>query len=341
MRILCIDCEGPITKNDNALELCQNFLPDGGEFFSLISGYDDYLADVVKRKGYQAGTTLKFIVPFLKAYGVSNNQVKDYSASHLLLFPGAKGFLSVVQSEMPTFIISTSYSPYIEALCKLTNFPYENTYSTKVDFDRYSLSLKEIDRLKFLYREILNLPGLNLQGVQREKELSVKDKATLKRLDEILNEEIPSMKCGRILDEVNPVGGKEKKKAVIDILNRTKTTISQVMYVGDSITDVEALKLVRKGKGASVSFNGNRYALRAAEFALIASRNFPIFILCEKFNKRGRNGVRHSILLDREKLSFKIEVYFARVTEDNLPFLIQKSEAMRKKVRGEKIGKLG
>ncbi|MCD6318797.1 hypothetical protein J7M02_06990, partial [Candidatus Aerophobetes bacterium] len=60
MRILCIDCEGPITKNDNALEICQHFLPDGGKFFSLVSRYDDYLADVVKRKGYRAGTTLKF-----------------------------------------------------------------------------------------------------------------------------------------------------------------------------------------------------------------------------------------------------------------------------------------
>ena len=341
MRILCIDCEGPITKNDNALELCQHFLPDGGKFFSLVSRYDDYLADVVKRKGYRAGTTLKFVVPFLKAYGVSNNQVKDYSASHLLLFPGAKDLLSQIQSEMPTFIISTSYSPYIEALCEATNFPYENTYSTKIDFDRYSLSLKQIDRLKFLYREILNLPEIDLQGVKREEELSKESKTTLKMLDEILNEEIPSMRCGKILDEINPVGGEEKKKAVIDALNRAKTTISQVIYVGDSITDVEALKLVRKGKGASVSFNGNRYALRAAEFALIASRNFPIFLLCREFNKRGRNGVKSSILLDREKLNFKIEIYFSRVTEDNLSFLIQKSEAMRKKIRGEEVGKLG
>ncbi len=350
MRILCIDCEGPITKNDNALEICQHFLPRGGEFFSRVSSYDDYLADVIQREGYRAGTTLKFIVPFLKAYGADNNQVKDYSVSHLLLLPGAKNFLSRVQIEMPTFIISTSYSPYIEALCELIDFPYENTYSTRVDFDKYFLSLKEAKRLKILYQEILNLPEIELEGATREEEFSQASKATLKRLDEILNKEIPSMRCGKILDEINPVGGEEKKKAMIDMLHKTKTDISQVMYVGDSITDVEALRLVREGKGTSLSFNGNRYALKAAEFALMSSHTFPIFLLAKRFNEKGKNEVEKLAQNWKENLSpsekkklidFKIETYFAKITEDNLPFLIGRSEEIRKKVRGEKIGKLG
>ena len=70
MRLLCMDCEGPITLNDNAFEICAHFLPRGEQFFSLVSRYDDYCADVLRRRGYRPGTTLAFIVPFLKAHNL-------------------------------------------------------------------------------------------------------------------------------------------------------------------------------------------------------------------------------------------------------------------------------
>ena len=60
------DCEGPITKNDNAAELAEAFIPKGHIFFSKISLYDDYLAEVVHRPGYKAGDTLRLILPFSK-----------------------------------------------------------------------------------------------------------------------------------------------------------------------------------------------------------------------------------------------------------------------------------
>ncbi|MFQ6074292.1 MAG: hypothetical protein ACE5KC_03635, partial [Candidatus Bathyarchaeia archaeon] len=67
-RVFISDCEGPISKNDNAFELATHFIPEGDSFFTLISRYDDILADIVKKPGYKAGDTLKLILPFLKAY---------------------------------------------------------------------------------------------------------------------------------------------------------------------------------------------------------------------------------------------------------------------------------
>ena len=67
--VFITDCEGPISKNDNAFELTCHFIPDGDRFFTLISRYDDIQADIVKRPGYKPGDTLKLILPFLKAYG--------------------------------------------------------------------------------------------------------------------------------------------------------------------------------------------------------------------------------------------------------------------------------
>ena len=39
------DCEGPLSINDNAYEIADYFIPKGGEFFSILSNYDDLLAE--------------------------------------------------------------------------------------------------------------------------------------------------------------------------------------------------------------------------------------------------------------------------------------------------------
>ena len=157
MRVLCIDCEGPITINDNAFEVCQHFLPQGERFFTLISRYDDYLADVIKREGYVAGNTLKLIVPFLKAYGLTNKRIRDYCRKSIRFVPGAAEMLDKLRSQMKVFIVSTSYTPYIEALCEVINFPRENTFSTRLDLDGYSILPEEKEKLMEFYREILQL----------------------------------------------------------------------------------------------------------------------------------------------------------------------------------------
>ena len=48
-----------------------------------------YLADVAKKPEYQAGDTLKLILPFLKAHGLTNAQISDYSWKHIMLVPGS------------------------------------------------------------------------------------------------------------------------------------------------------------------------------------------------------------------------------------------------------------
>ena len=90
------DCEGPISKNDNALELATNFLPEGEKFFTQLSRYDDFLA-LTGREGYKAGDTLRLVLPFLKAYGTRDKKIVEYSRKNILLMPGAKETLRFVQ----------------------------------------------------------------------------------------------------------------------------------------------------------------------------------------------------------------------------------------------------
>jgi energy-converting hydrogenase A subunit R len=112
-RVFVSDCEGPISKNDNAYELTAHFVPDGDKLFSIISGYDDVLADIVKKSGYNAGDTLKLILPFLKAYDITDQLMQEFSAKNLLLIAGTKDTLHYIAGMAEAFIVSTSYEHYL------------------------------------------------------------------------------------------------------------------------------------------------------------------------------------------------------------------------------------
>lgn len=348
------DCEGPISKNDNAMELSEFYIPSGHHFFAIVSKYDDYLADIEKRSGYKAGDTLKLILPFLKAFGATDGGMKQFSREHIMLVPGAKEALLDIHEIMETFIISTSYEPYIDALCDVVTFPKDRTFSTQINLDQYFLKDEERERLIHLAKEIQEMEMIEWpDGAQSLKDLSNTDQKAIRRLDEIFWGEIQGMVIGKILSEVNPVGGKEKAKAVLLSLERTGNGLEDVIYVGDSITDAEAFDLVRRGGGITLSFNGNRYALRSAEIACLSPHAFILTILADAFQKGGKEGLMAmvdqwgpdsltSFETHPERIKY-LEEYpkVNRITDENRAMLIQESEAFRKQVRGVAVGSLG
>ena len=358
-RIFISDCEGPISKNDNAFELTSYFVPDGDRFFALISKYDDVLADVVKKPGYKAGDTLRLILPFLRAYGATNEKIKEYSSRNILLVPGARDTLRFVKDIMPSFIVSTSYEQYISSLCNLLGFPYDNVYCTKLDIDKYEMDEKEVATLRKIREEISAMEMMEIpENARSVDDFSQRDQETIRRLDEIFWEEIPRMESGRMLEEVNPVGGYEKAKAVQDIVKKLDSRLDNVMYVGDSITDVLPFQLVRKNRGLTISFNGNEYAIREAEIAVLSGNTIVTSVLAEAFSRFGKD---HVMKLVEEWNPSGLEKYCAApmlrerifelypktlpqveiITTDNRERLKKESSAFRKTVRGEAIGKLG
>jgi len=356
--VFITDCEGPISKNDNAFELASRFIPDGARFFTLISRYDDIQADIIKRPGYKAGDTLKLILPFLKAYGATNDKMKAYSSQNILLVPGADETLRFVQKTMPSFIVSTSYEHYIAALCDVIGFPKENAYCTRVDIDKYVLSEDEIKRLKEIKEEILEMPMLEMpEDATTFKDLPNEVQQAVRRLDEIFWDEISRMKAGRMLREVNPVGGFEKANAVKEIVEKTGSDLSSVIYFGDSITDLDPFRLVREGGGLTVSFNGNQYAIREAEIAVMSHNTIIISILTDLFKKIGKEGILHlaeewstsslkeicapSLFHKLQNLPKDKTPRVERITSKNMDRLIRESSDFRKTVRGEAIGRLG
>jgi energy-converting hydrogenase A subunit R len=264
-----------------------------------------------------------------------------------------------VQEAADAFIVSTSYEHYIRSLCNATDFPYKNTYCTKVTLDKIAITPQEKDRLREIAQEIAKLRLIEIPPYAKALgDFSQSDQATIQRLDEIFWKEIPKMFVGKFITDVVTVGGEQKAEAIRDAANRLGVRLCDVMYVGDSITDVEAFKLVRNGGGLAVSFNGNSYAVRNAEVATFSESNLVIALLADLFCRLGKDqalkvvftwcraAVEHSgvnaTLLNQLYRAYpgalpRTEIVSAK----NVERLVAESCEFRRKVRGEAIGRLG
>jgi energy-converting hydrogenase A subunit R len=360
--VTCIfvsDCEGPISKNDNALELSENFVPNGDKLFANVSKYDDVLADVLHKQGYSSGSTLKLILPFFKAYSVTDRQMEDFSANNITLISKSQITLQHVQKISNAFIISTSYEHYIRALCNAVSFPFKNTYCTKVSLDKIGISPREKESLREIAQEIAKMQTIDIPlKAKGLNDFSDIDQSLIKRMDEIFCIDIPQMFVGKFLSGVVTVGGEQKAIAIRDAAKRLDAGLIDVMYVGDSITDVEAFKLVREHGGLSISFNGNGYAIRSAEVAILSESNLIIAAIADLFCKHGKkqtltalhswsletlekNLVDEILLKQLEKMYPECLPKAQIVTAKNMDSLTNESCDFRKKVRGITIGRLG
>ncbi len=358
-RVFVSDCEGPISKNDNAFELTSRFVPDGDRLFTVVSRYDDVLAEVVNKQGYEAGGTVKLVLPFLKAYGVTDQRMREFSAEHLVCVPGIKDTLQHVRSLAPAFIVSASYEHYLRALCEVLEFPFENTYCTRVCMDKYGIREEEREELKQTAKEIAKLPVFEIPSdAESLDDLPREYQKTVMRLDEIFWKRIAEMEIGRIYCDVNPVGGGEKAEAIKDIVDRLGVAVADVMYVGDSITDDEAFRLVDRKGGLTVSFNGNRYAVKNAEIAVLSDNSIVTAVIADVFLRLGKsealdlvkNWNRKALeksTVNRNLLNRLFKAHPGRlpkakiITDQNMETLAEESSKFRNKVRGEAVGRLG
>jgi len=266
--------------------------------------------------------------------------------------------LHKIKENMSAFIISTSYQQYLYSLCKLINFPYENVYCTKLSLDKYHIDKTETERLKLLEEEIQAFQMIEIpKNAKSFSQLPSKSQETVRYLDSIFLEEIPRMSLGMMLEEIKPIGGEEKAISIKNIVEKIGCNLSEVMYVGDSITDVQAFQLVREGRGLTISFNGNDYAVRKAEVAALSENAIIISVLADVFHKFGRDGTlklvknwNHDSLIKYCSEDILNELYklypeslpeVKSVTKENVDKLAEESKIFRKTVRGEAIGRLG
>ena len=365
-KVFITDCEGPLTLNDNAYELADEFIEDGGKLFKIISRFDDYLVDDVKLENYHAGDTLKLIVPFYKLAGLTNEKMIKFSRENIYLVDGSDETLRFANELIDSFIVSTSYGQYIEALCNYIDFPFQNTYHTQLDVDgatnfnsfseksptigvKSPKFIEELEKVEEFRKIILE------HGEECEDDFNV--------LYDIFFNEFPKLEINKYIESVKTVGGKGKQIAVEDIVLRFGLEDGSIIYMGDSITDVEPLQYARDHGGLSVSFNGNEYPLNVAEIAVISDHTIVssilidlharfdkdyVLVFIKTYSERGPDDafndyeVDYSLIEEFEKVFYNKKAPIIEIiTDENRDYLLKLSKEMRNSIRGKDIGGLG
>lgn len=340
------DCEGPLTLNDNAFELAAKVIENGDELFKVLSLYDDYLADVVKVENYKAGNTLKLILPFFACENLTNQDMVEFSQNNIYSVRDSKFLLSYLKKAMNIYIVSTSYGQYIEAVSKYMDVDFKNTFYTDVDVD------------------VLNLDDGEIGKIEQFKKLILENPDDYELFDDIFFNQITKMGIYEKIKDIEVVGGEGKKLAIDKIIERDGIDINNMLYIGDSITDVEPLQFARKNNGISISFNGNEYPLKVAEIAIVSPSAVTTAVIANIYAKYDKNKVLKFIedyndsdnlkeLFGKYDIDLEIgekffEVFEGKdypiiqtVTDKNYEDILKSSKHMRNNIRGQDIGGLG
>lgn len=363
--VCCWDLEGPISILDFAAEIGKllNTKPhlnlnnyNMGEFFFMISNYDDYLIAVpgVKEElripDYQPGDTLRLMAP-LYVSGFTDEELNALARKNLGLIPGCKDLISILHKKWEIFIISTSYTHFAHNVTRFLNIPEDHVYCTELNIKKLKKGLSNINK------DIKTLVNIFKKYLKNQRDL----KPIIKDLDNFFWFEKENDYI-KVMNQIKVRGGKRKELAVEDISKRTKTDISQMIAIGDSITDINMLQRLKKEGGIAISFNGNRFTVERSNIAVTSPNNLavlPIFELkdnIQEFLENWENNfsnfkndpkrISNDIIPKDIKRLFISHNFIPEINNlDNkstkeINTIIFQQEKMRKHIRGW-VGKLG
>jgi len=357
------DLEGPLSYIDFAAEICRLLEPKLkreklGEFFNMISNYDDYLIDypdVVKELGidsYEPGDTLRLLAPFYVWY-FDDKELRKISQANPGLNRGIKKTITTLKNNnWDVFVISTSYTQHAFTIGDLLGIAQDHIYCTTLNIEELKSQIKDINTsINILIDEIFT----NYQNQNFNLNAVIDD------LNNYFWKKTDSDYI-KVMNQVIVRGGKRKEKALEAISDRTKYPISKMIVTGDSITDKNMLQRAKNEGAFAISWNGNDYSVPNANIAVTSPDSVGILTLFnvypdiwefiekwEEFYPYFRNDIKK---LPNDLISPEIREYFIKnkfvpkindlrkLTKEELAEIIKEQKGMRKKVRGW-VGNLG
>ena len=283
--VICFDLEGPLSPQDNAYEV-MGLVDNGHNIFEVISRYDDLLT-LERKENYEPGDTLALIVPFLIYHNISERDILKVSERAKIV--DGSGILISKLKELGwiPYIISTSYQQHAYNVGEQIGVPLERIYCTSFPLDEFKEQIKELGTslIEEIERDILKKLYPNINDDDRIKE----------RLDRFYYKDIVGTELEDVMKRIVVIGGQRKVDATLRIAKGIKTSLSELIVVGDSITDYKMLEQVKAEKGISVVFNGNKYAIPYANVGLATTDIRFLLIIISAYLRGGRSCVMDTV----------------------------------------------
>lgn len=349
---LILSCDGILSGNDYARDLCARSIRNGARFFDAVSRYEDLSTYAIERDETKTRQTMKMIVPFLKAYGMTDHFAYEFAKEDLRTIPGAADTMGYLRRLLPTFVATGSFEHHMMALCDAIDFPIENITCTKVEFDSVENDRQEDRRLRDLANKIssLRLPK-TLYTVTESEFLDDDDATLIRELDAIFDDELPQMEAWKAYKDMLAIGSNEKAYAMLEIRRKTEIEFNSTVFIGSGINDFQALDLVRDSEGLAISYNGSEYAVRGCNIAVMSSNTIVLDVLVGEFYNEGiqavydmvdnwnRDYLKECKCSDRNLMNRMLSTFprklpvVKRVGRRNVKSVIEECDAYRRKIR--------
>ncbi len=336
--LICFDMEGPLTPSDFAFSVFSSVIPDGDVLFALLSEYDDILSLELCRAGYEPGDTLALVLPFLIARGMTADQMATVARQFARLTPGANEVVSSCRNLFQSVaVITTSYAPFATRVAAELAIPASDLFCTELPGDWNSLCpAAHSNAIRAREESIVRtLGGLDRSSPKRQDDL-------VATFDNFYHRQLGELGVSYPGDVVSPRGGSRKADAIQLLCSQAHVALSDVIFVGDSITDVAAFELLDENGGLGVSFNGNSFAVDAATVAVGSESLLGIMPVLAAFTDGRRGAVLDlctSGVLDHEA-AVSDTAWLAEADQPERSKVAERHSVPRSKLR-EKAAALG
>lgn len=350
-KLFVANSRGFLVKNDGIRDLCVKFLRNGGHFYDVLCRYDELTAYVLGREEASAGSPIKWVLPFLKAHGATDNAIYQHSKESLNLMPSAKTTIQYISKLMPAFITTADLEQTNMPLEDALEAPLCDIFGTVCELDSSNFGRMDSRKLREMAADItsLRIPKKKYE-INVSTKIDPDDINILKTLDDIFKNRLQSTPGASLMENSVPVFAQSKAFRLLEIRRSTSIDLEGTIYFGSEHTDYQAMYLVNDCKGVAVSFNGSDFAVRGSNVAVMSNDSTVGAFLTSIFFDKGyqhvidmannwdRKSIRNADVMDPHLRDFMLERHPRKLPEvvavdrHNVDAIAEKSEAYRKKV---------
>ena len=354
-RMLITNLSGFILKNRPLRDVCARFIRNGAHVYDVLERYDALTAYVLGREDASPGSTVKWVLPFLKANGATDQDVFKAYMDTLTLMPGAPEAFGYICRTMPTFVTTSLYSHGWMTLWEMLDRPMCEAYTSEMDLDHATFGRSDSRLIRDMCGSIasLRIPK-TVYELNVPMEVDPLDVAILKTMDDIVQKQLPSLPSMGLMESASPVTSHKKAYQLLDIRKNSGIDLDSTMYIGGEDTDFQCLDLVKDASGVAVSFNGSDFAVRGCNIAVMSRDATVGAVIAALFYDRGleaimdlvsnwnRQYLRKCEFPDRALLDRMLENNPRRLPEvvvvdrGNVDAVAKRSEDFRKRILSER-----
>ncbi|TSC53508.1 MAG: energy-converting hydrogenase A subunit R EhaR [Parcubacteria group bacterium LiPW_39] len=345
--VVASDIEYTLGRRDFGFEVVARILGEQGrKLYEVLSAFDDVMGlfpEAVEdnelrelAKNYVPGTTPILILPFLAAFCDFNGQIVEDLAeiTDLRMNKGVTELIAGLKRQgAHVVLISSACGAFARRNASDLNLPY---YYASAGSSYGGLSAKTKKNLKNLAMEIADSPVIEFKGSELVRDQ--KNDARIREGERSLKKLGAHISLSSLTRTA--IGGSRKTWALKHAVEYATGAfgsplepewLNSVVYLGDSITDESVLAAVSQGGGLAVSVNGNAFALKHADVAVISRNLGCISGLIEQYTRLGKEKLFEEI--DADETTYAEQGIFLNNHSAALSIL---SGRMRADLKGEK-----